>query len=101
LVTFGAAGIAGGSFTPQREVPMSVLLKPKEVARRLDVSPHTLLEWRRDGFGPPFMRLRGNDLRYPEDELETWIHDRTANSLTEERARGDRLNGAAETGGFR
>ncbi|MFC1660873.1 helix-turn-helix transcriptional regulator [Gemmatimonadota bacterium] len=80
---------------------MSVLLKPAQVAQRLGVSRYTLLEWRRAGFGPPFLRLRGNDLRYPEEQLEKWISERTARSLAEERARGDRLHGAAEDGGFR
>lgn len=80
---------------------MGRLLKPAEVADRIGVSKYTLLEWRRDGFGPPFLRLRGNSLRYPESELEAWVSERTANSLTEERARGDRLHGAAEDGGFK
>lgn len=80
---------------------MGRLLKPAEVANRLRVSRYTLLEWRRVGFGPPFLRLRGNDLRYPEDDLVEWIEERKANSINEERARGDRLHGAAEEGGFK
>jgi predicted site-specific integrase-resolvase len=80
---------------------MPYLLKPSDVADRLRVSKYTLLEWRRSGFGPPFLRLRGNDLRYPETKLKEWIAERTARSLTEERARGHRLTGAAEEGGFK
>ena len=80
---------------------MSHLLRPSQVAERLGVSRYTLLEWRRSGFGPPFLRLRGNDLRYRETDLEDWVSERMAHSLAEERARGDRLNGAAEEGGFR
>lgn len=80
---------------------MDRLLKPHEVAARLGVSKHTLLGWRRDGFGPPYLRLRGNDLRYREADLTEWIAERRAHSIAEERARGDRFNGAAEEGGFR
>ena len=80
---------------------MPKLLKPKVVAEQLGVSPFTLLEWRRSGFGPPFLRLRGNALRYPETKLKEWISEREAHSLAEERVRGDRLTGAAEGGGFK
>jgi predicted site-specific integrase-resolvase len=71
------------------------LLKPREVAAMLGVSPYTLLEWRRVGFGPPFLRLRGNDLRYEKEALRKWVRSREARSLTEERARGTRYSGAA------
>ena len=72
---------------------MSRLLKPKEVANALGVTTFTLLEWRRAGFGPPFLRLRGNDLRYAEDALLKWIRARESDSLDEERARGFELSG--------
>jgi predicted DNA-binding transcriptional regulator AlpA len=96
-----AGEIPAAFHSHDEEVQMSRLLKPKAVAAQLGVSPYTLLEWRRDGFGPPFLRLRGNDLRYPEEKLKEWVSERMAHSLTEERARGDRLNGAAEDGGFK
>ena len=72
---------------------MNRLLKPTEVAEKLGVSTYTLLEWRRVGFGPPWLRLRGNDLRYDEKALEGWVRSREARSLSEERARGRRYSG--------
>jgi excisionase family DNA binding protein len=80
---------------------MSFLLTVEEVADRLGVSKYTLYKWRKDGFGPSFLRLRGNDVRYEENDLREWIEWRKSGSLAEERARGDRLHGAAESGGFR
>ena len=80
---------------------MSRLLKPSEVADRLGISTHTLLEWRRNGFGPPWGRMRSNAIMYAESDLDAWWESRKVQSIAEERARGDRLHGAAESGGFR
>ena len=79
---------------------MKKLLRPKEVADLLGISPYTLLEWRQVGFGPAFLRLRGNDLRYDEATLKEWIGSREARSIAEERARGDLYTGAAGRGSF-
>jgi len=78
------------------------LLKPQEVADLLGVSTYTLLEWRRSGFGPRWLRLRGNDLRYSSVAVAEFVSSREVSSLAEERAKGRRYNGAAETAaGFR
>lgn len=76
------------------------LLPVDEVCERLGLSRWTLANWRRSGFGPNYLRLRGNELRYPEDTLDEWIKDRTVSSLAEERGRGQEFPGS-EVGGFR
>ena len=76
-----------------------VLLKIAEVCELLNVSKWTLAGWRRDGFGPPFLRLKGNDIRYPQHALEKWTEGRTVSSLAEERGKGRTFPGS-EAGGF-
>jgi|TARA_R110000824_G_scaffold168569_5_gene345537 hypothetical protein len=75
------------------------LLVVGEVVNRLKVSTWTLANWRRDGFGPPYLRLKGNDVRYPEDGLQKWIEELAVNSLDEERDRGREFPGSS-AGGF-
>ena len=75
------------------------LLKPAGVSERLKVSEWTLANWRRCGFGPPYVRLKGNDLRYPEDGLLKWIGEREVRSLAQERFQGKEFPGS-EVGGF-
>ena len=75
-------------------------LKPLEVSVRLKVSEWTLANWRRCGFGPPYVRLKGNDLRFPEDGLRKWIEEREVSSLAQERGQGKEFPGS-EAGGFR
>ena len=75
------------------------LLVIKEIMKRLKVSKWTLANRCRDGFGPPYVRLKGNDIRYPEDGLRKWIEERTVNSLAEEREQGRKFSGS-EVGGF-
>lgn len=80
---------------------MEKLHKSKKAAELLDVSKYTLQEWRRAGFGPPWIRLRGNEIRYPEDSLRAWVESRQVTSIAEERASGRKYSGAAESGGFK
>ena len=40
------------------------LLKPGEVAERLNVSLQTLWRWRKDGTGPAYLRLGDKTVRY-------------------------------------
>jgi predicted DNA-binding transcriptional regulator AlpA len=75
------------------------LLVIGEVTDRLKVSKWTLANWRRGGFGPPYVRLKGSDIRYPEDGLHKWIEERTVNSLAEEREGGKEFPGSS-AGGF-
>ena len=75
------------------------LLKIAEVCEALKVSDWTLAGWRKSGFGPPFLRLKGNDVRYPSDKLQKWCDERTVSSLAEERGKGRTFPGS-EAGGF-
>ena len=84
-------------------IPQAVtagLLKIAEVCEALRVSDWTLAAWRKSGFGPPFLRLKGNDVRYPSDKLQKWCDERTVSSLAEERGKGQRFPGS-EKGGFK
>ncbi len=61
-----------------------VLLRPAQVAEILGQQPATLATWRRKGGGPPFIRLSAIVVRYPADELDRWLAERTATSTAEE-----------------
>ena len=77
----------------------TALLKIAEVCELLKVSTWTLASWRKDKFGPKWLRLKGNDVRYPQRDLEKWIEGRTVSSLAEERGKGRTFPGS-EAGGF-
>ncbi len=51
----------------------SEFLSPLQVARLLGVSAWNLLLWRKKGFGPPFLRVTHNIIRYPKQEFDTWL----------------------------
>ena len=76
------------------------LLKPAEVAKLIGVSTYTLFSWRKSGFAFPYLRLKGNSIRYAEDSVRAWIESQQVSSIAEERAGGKRFDGAAESGGF-
>jgi len=76
----------------------AVVLKISQVVELLQVSDWTLAGWRRTGFGPPFIRLKGNAVRYPQDSLREWIKSREVESLAEERGRGQKFPGSAAGG---
>lgn len=52
------------------------LLTPSEVAELLATSEITLSRWRRDGQGPPWIRL-GIQVRYRRSCVESWLDDQT------------------------
>ncbi len=79
----------------------AALLRQPVAAALLDVSEYTLAAWRRDGYGPPYVRLRRNDVRYDIRDVEAFIEAQKSTSIAEERAKGRTYNGAAESGGFR
>ena len=76
-------------------------VKQAAAAILLDLSVHTLAEWRKVGFGPRWFRLRGNDIRYDLRDIDAFIEANKNSSITEERAKGRRYCGAAEEGGFK
>ena len=59
--------------------PPSALLTTREAARRLQLSPGTLQNWRNKGHGPAYVRLKGKSdrgrgaIRYTEVDLECFI----------------------------
>ena len=57
------------------------LMTQAEVSNRLKVDPRTLGRWRSSGEGPRYVRL-GRGVRYEADELEAWISDRKAKSIS-------------------
>jgi DNA-binding transcriptional MerR regulator len=50
----------------------SPLLRTREAARIVNLTPRTLREWRRRGVGPTFLRLPGG-IRYDRHELAEWL----------------------------
>lgn len=63
------------------------LLNTEEVAGRLGISPLTAKQWRYDGYGPPYKRLRGGpkgQVRYLESELEKWMQEGSNDSYADE-----------------
>jgi hypothetical protein len=62
------------------------LLKTPEIAERSQISPTTAKRWRAIGFGPPWIRLRGErgEIRYPESKFEEWCKEDLNQSYAEE-----------------
>ena len=48
-------------------------LSTLQVARLLGMSAWCLLLWRKKGFGPPFLRVTRNIIRYPKKEFDQWL----------------------------
>lgn len=44
----------------------------QEVSERLRVGHNTLEKWRKNGEGPPFLKV-GHWVRYPEESLNRWM----------------------------
>jgi predicted DNA-binding transcriptional regulator AlpA len=64
---------------PAHAVPRRLLTRC-EAAELLAVSPGTLSRWAAERQGPPFVKLGTSDkagVRYPADELESFIAART------------------------
>ena len=55
------------------ELEAAKFLTTRELADLLHVSLYGLLRWRRDGDGPPFIRIGKNSIRYPRKALEVWL----------------------------
>ena len=62
------------------------LLKTPEMAERLGTTAITAKRWRAIGYGPPWIRLRGErgEIRYPESEYEKWVAENLNSSLADE-----------------
>ena len=51
------------------------LLTTNEVSRRLRVSREKLRRWRREGDGPPFVKIGPRTVRYRASEVEQFLSE--------------------------
>jgi predicted DNA-binding transcriptional regulator AlpA len=56
-----------------RRQESSEFLSPLQVARLLGMGSWNLLLWRKKGFGPPFIRVTRQIIRYRRQELDAWL----------------------------
>ncbi len=64
---------------PDRK-PATDLLRTKEAADRLRLSPRTLDRWRVTGAGPRFIRLGRKAVAYRSSDLDVWLDSNTHNN---------------------
>jgi predicted DNA-binding transcriptional regulator AlpA len=57
------------------EPARALYLTEKKTSDRIAVSKSALRKWRREGLGPPYVKL-GRMIRYPLRELEKWMNKR-------------------------
>ena len=50
-------------------------LKTEEVSKITGIAEVTLMRWRAQKKGPPYVRLEGWMIRYPKDGLEKWLKE--------------------------
>ena len=58
----------------------ATFLTDKQLCELLSVDGRTTLRWRRDGGGPPYIRLGGpgrGPIRYPKAGVNDWLAGRT------------------------
>jgi len=63
------------------------LLNTEQMAERLGISPLTAKQWRYDGYGPPYKRLRGGrkgQVRYLESDVVEWMKEDYFTSYADE-----------------
>lgn len=53
------------------------MLDTLQVAQRLRRHPRTIIRWRAEEIGPPYVKAESGAVLYPEEQLEKWIKDRT------------------------
>ena len=61
-----------------KKLPQNRLITSAIVAEMLAVTPATLCRWRREGTGPPFVRLHRRQraiVRYRADDIEKYLDD--------------------------
>lgn len=51
------------------------MLKSREAARMIGVSPRTLAKWRQRGIGPQCVRLGYNLVVYRLSDIDAWIRE--------------------------
>ena len=71
----------------ERTHTMTEMLTVQETSSILRIHPRTLLRWRREGRGPFCIRLDGGQLRFPADELESYLVQRYRDAIQDQRER--------------
>lgn len=61
---------------------MSRFITPKAMTARLNVTLSTLYVWRKNGTGPPWVRIGKFTIRYPAEQFNDWIKRNTTNEQT-------------------
>ena len=49
--------------------------KSSDVADMLDLTTQTLMSWRKKGFGPKWIKINKNTVRYPIGDFEEWMDE--------------------------
>ena len=62
-----------------------ILITPKALTARLNVTLTTLYAWRKNGTGPPWVRIGKSAIRYPVAGFYDWI---ARNTTTNEQTKG-------------
>ena len=53
------------------------LLDTCQAAARYGLAPDTMLSWRKNGKGPPYIKVGGRTVRYRTVDLEAWLTSQT------------------------
>ena len=61
-------------------------LTDQQLANLLGVTTRTTLRWRRDGGGPPYVRVGLRYVRYRRADVDAWASTRTFRTLAAEAA---------------
>lgn len=59
------------------------LLREKEAAAFLGLTPRALQSWRQFGYGPRFVRISGACIRYRQEDLDAWVASRLRESTSD------------------
>lgn len=63
---------------------LTLLLGEPDAAAALGLTQRTLQQWRRDGGGPPYVRVSSRCVRYRVSDLDAWAAERVYGSTSEE-----------------
>ena len=75
---------------PEETDPLGTLppmIRACDLAPFLGVAEQQLADWRKQGVGPPYVKLtpgRGGAVRYPREDLRAYLASNTRNALSAE-----------------
>lgn len=64
------------------------MIETEALAERLGISPHTLIQWRFKGIGPPYVKL-GKLVRYHVASVDKWIEEQERHSTARTKRKKD------------